>query len=114
MNFPTCSFSVPATTNIGNLKSKVDMARKQTLHVDCAFWGGVTGKNNSNLLTLASNGVCGFKAILNQQDSYPDFGHLTKENLKEALEILEETGSTFAVRLAQSHLADIVIKVLFR
>lgn len=62
----------------------------------------MTGENNSDLLVMANNGVCGFKAFLNPQDSYPDFPHLTKESLKEALEILEETGITFAVSLIQS------------
>lgn len=109
-------FSVPATTSIRNLKAKIDQARKQCLHVDCAFWGecyhktchttsvkanllsgGVTGENNAELLPLSQNGVCGFKAYLNPQDSYPDFPHLTKDSLKKALDILEETDCIFAV-----------------
>lgn len=90
-------FSVPATTSLRNLKMKIDQARKQCLHVDCAFWGGVTGENDAELLTLAHNGVCGFKAIMNPQESFPDFPHLTKESLKNALDILEETDCIFAV-----------------
>lgn len=97
-NFNTRRLSVPATTSVRNLKAKVDQARKNCLHVDCAFWGGVTGDNEGELLNLANNGVCGFKAILNPQDSYPDFTHLTKESLKNALEILEETECVFAVK----------------
>lgn len=89
--------SVPATTNLENLKAKVDLARKNCLYVDCAFWGGVTGNNNDDLITLANNGVCGFKGFLNPQESYTSFPHLTKESLKEALEILEETDCVFAV-----------------
>lgn len=82
-----------------NLKAKVDQARKNCLFVDCAFWAGVTRTNNADLLPLANNGVCGFKAIMNPQDSLSDFPHLTKESLKEALEILEETDCIFAVRV---------------
>lgn len=93
------SFSVPATTSVKNLKTKVEQARKNCLHVDIAFWAGVTGENNAELLPLASNGVCGFKAILNPQESFPEFPHLTKETLKGALEVLEETDCTFAVSL---------------
>lgn len=81
-----------------NLKAKVDQARKNCLYVDCAFWGGVTGDNSADLLKLANNGVCGFKAILNPQDSFPDFSHLSKDGLKDALGILEETDCIFAVR----------------
>ena len=80
-----------------NLKTKIEQARKNCLHVDCAFWAGVTGENNSELLSMANNGVCGFKAILNPQDGYPDFPHLTGDSLKSAMEILEETDCIFAV-----------------
>lgn len=90
---------MPATTSIRNLKTKVDQARKNCLHVDCAFWGGVTGENDKDLIPMANNGVCGFKAYLNPQDSHPDFSHLTKESLKSALDVLEETDCIFAVGL---------------
>ncbi|CRK90870.1 CLUMA_CG004560, isoform A [Clunio marinus] len=91
-------FSVPATTSLKNLKAKVDQARKNCLHVDVAFWGGVTGENNSELLPLAHHGVCGFKGILNPQDSFPDFPHLTKDSLKSSLEVLEETDCVLALK----------------
>lgn len=85
-----------------NLKAKVAEARKNCLFVDCGFWAGVTGENNSELIALANCGVFGFKAILNPQESYPDFPNLTAKTLKSALEILEETNCVFAVRLALS------------
>ena len=93
-----CRFSIPATTSIKNLKAKVDDARRNCLYVDCAFWGGVTGANNADLLPLAQNGVCGFKGFLNPQDGYPDFPNLTKDSLKIALDILEETDCIVAVK----------------
>lgn len=92
-------YSKPATTTVKNLKAKVDEARENCLFVDCGFWAGVTGENDSELIALANNGVFGFKAILNPQESYPDFPHLTAKTLKTALEILEETNCVFAVSL---------------
>lgn len=64
-----------------------------------AFWGGVTGNNNENLLSLANSGVCGFKGFLNPQESTSEFQYLSRDELKRALEVLEETDCVFAVRL---------------
>lgn len=80
-----------------NLKAKIKNAQDEGIHVDCAFWGGVTADNYEELLPMANHGCCGFKAFLNPQDSYPEFSHLTRENLKKALEALEETNCVFAV-----------------
>lgn len=81
-----------------NLKAKIANIRKNnSLNVDCAFWGGVTSDNHDELLSLVEFGVCGFKAFLNPQDSYPDFSHLNRNDLKKAIEILEETNCVFAV-----------------
>jgi allantoinase len=91
-------FSVPPTTSLKNLKTKISQAKKSRLHVDCAFWGGVTNDNHDELLAMDDYGCCGFKGFLNPQDSYPEFSHLTHEGLKKALEILEETNCVFAVR----------------
>lgn len=97
-----------------NLKTKVDQARKNCLQVDCAFWGGVTGENNADLLTLANNGVCGFKAVLNPQESSHHFKHLTKEKLKSALEVLEETDCIFAVKFPFDSAKMQIMKLIFR
>lgn len=80
-----------------NLKAKIANAQEVGLHVDCAFWGGVTSDNNEELLPMVNQGCCGFKAFLNPQDSYPEFSHLSRESLKKALEALEETNCAFAV-----------------
>lgn len=90
-------YSVPPTTSLKNLKAKISEARKSQLHVDLAFWGGVTNDNHEELLSMASHGCCGFKGFLNPQDSYPEFSHLTCDGLKKALETLEETNCVFAV-----------------
>lgn len=104
---------MPATTTLKNLKLKISQARKNCLYVDCAFWAGVTGSNDAELLLMANNGVCGFKAIMNPQDSYPDFPHLTKESLKSALEILEETDCIFAVNLNETKFDNSNFRKLF-
>lgn len=91
-------FSIPATTSVKNLKVKISEARKNCLFVDCAFWGGVTNENSSELISLANHGVCGFKGILNTQESYPEFSHLSKKGLKDALEVLEEVDHVFAIK----------------
>lgn len=81
-----------------NLKAKIlEARRKNTLNIDVGFWGGVTKDNHDELIAMANQGVCGFKAILNPQDSYPEFSHLSKEDLKKALEVLEEINCVFAV-----------------
>ncbi|KAL7028712.1 hypothetical protein ACKWTF_005970 [Chironomus riparius] len=92
-------FSKPATTTLKNLKAKiVDARSKNSLNIDVGFWGGVTRDNHDELIAMANQGVCGFKAILNPQDSHPDFSHLCKEDLKKALEVLEEINCVFAIK----------------
>lgn len=77
-----------------NFKEKIAQAgKKNSVHIDVAFWGGVTANNQDELLPMMNYGVCGFKATLNTNDLY----HLNKENLKKALETLEETNCVLAV-----------------
>lgn len=84
----------PPTTSLKNLKAKITEARKKnSLHIDIAFWGGVTPDNHEELLPMANLGVCGFKATLGSSITC----HLNKESLKRALETLEETNCVFAV-----------------
>ena len=89
---------MPATTSLSNLKIKISNARNSCLHVDVAFWGGVTNDNHEELLSMANFGCCGFKGFLNPQESYPEFSHLTRDGLKAALDTLEETNCVFAVK----------------
>ena len=55
--------SIPPTTTVAGLNAKMDAARAQC-HVDMAFWGGVVPGNASELATLQSSGVVGFKCFL--------------------------------------------------
>lgn len=91
-------FSKPATTSVQHLKEKIIEARKNCLYVDCAFWGGVTNDNSVELIALANHGVCGFKGFLNPQESCPEFSHMTRKGLQEALDVLEETNCIFSIK----------------
>src|ERR1043166_2706987 len=43
--------SIPATTTLGNFKTKLEAAREK-LHVDVAFWGGVVPGNTAELAKI--------------------------------------------------------------
>jgi allantoinase len=55
--------SVPPTTTVSALELK-RAAAEGAVHVDVAFWGGVTSSDTSAVTSLAEAGVCGFKVFL--------------------------------------------------
>ena len=55
--------SVPPTTTVEALEIKRSAAAGQ-VHVDVAFWGGVTSTDTSSVRSLIDEGVCGFKVFL--------------------------------------------------
>ncbi|BEP11865.1 allantoinase AllB [Acidothermaceae bacterium B102] len=55
--------SVPPTTTVEALQLKRSAAVDQ-VHVDVAFWGGVTSTDVSSVTALVDEGVCGFKVFL--------------------------------------------------
>ncbi|XP_066997557.1 allantoinase, mitochondrial isoform X2 [Anabrus simplex] len=55
--------SIPPTTTVQNLKTKLAAAEGQ-VHVDVAFWGGVIPGNQAELKGLVKAGVVGFKCFL--------------------------------------------------
>ncbi|MDX6228313.1 MAG: allantoinase [Frankiales bacterium] len=55
--------SVPPTTTVSALELKRSAAAGK-VHVDVAFWGGVTSSDTSAVASLADAGVCGFKVFL--------------------------------------------------
>src|SRR5438132_7024808 len=55
--------SIPATTTLQALKSKLEATRGK-LHVDVGFWGGVVPGNTNELARLWDAGVVGFKCFL--------------------------------------------------
>ncbi|CAG9585519.1 unnamed protein product [Danaus chrysippus] len=55
--------SVPPTTSLENLKTKISAA-KEEVYVDVAFWGGLVPGNEEELQKLIKAGVVGFKGFL--------------------------------------------------
>jgi hypothetical protein len=88
--------SLPITTNLENLKKKVFAARNN-IHVDLAFIGGITRDNHEDLISLANNGVVGFKCLLSPGD-IEEFSYVPIDELESVMEIVEETGLPLIVR----------------
>ena len=82
--------SIPATTTVGALHTKVDAARAQC-HVDVGFWGGVVPGNARELEPLIDAGVRGFKCFLvpSGVDEFPAVGEV---DLRLALPMLARRG----------------------
>lgn len=55
--------SLPVTTTIPALKTKLQAAKKKLL-VDCGFWGGLVPENSQHLDSFLQSGVLGVKAFL--------------------------------------------------
>jgi allantoinase len=82
--------SIPATTTVGALHTKVEAARAQC-HVDVGFWGGVVPGNARELEPMIDAGVRGFKCFLvpSGVDEFPAVG---EADLRLALPILARRG----------------------
>ncbi|XP_038215556.1 allantoinase-like [Zerene cesonia] len=86
--------SIPPTTTLENLKVKASSANGN-VYVDVGFWGGVIVGNQDSLQDLVDAGVVGFKCFLcpSGVDEFPNVG---VEDLKQAFQALEGTGSVLA------------------
>ncbi|XP_034840236.1 allantoinase-like isoform X1 [Maniola hyperantus] len=86
--------SIPPTTTLENLKTKVKSASGH-VYVDVGFWGGVIVGNQDSLRDLVKAGVVGFKCFLcpSGVDEFPNVG---AEDLELAFNALEGTGSVLA------------------
>ncbi|XP_055912602.1 allantoinase [Eupeodes corollae] len=80
--------SIPPTTSAANLKTKTSIARGK-IYVDIGFWGGIVPGNFHELAELASCGVIGFQCSL-CPTNLPEFEHLTKEQVEEAIGKLDD------------------------
>jgi allantoinase len=81
---------VPATTSVDALQAK-RAAAKGRCWVDWAAWGGVVADNQQDITKLAGAGVRGFKCFL-VHPGIDEFTMVTKEQLREALPFVAETG----------------------
>jgi allantoinase len=78
--------SIPATTTVKGLETKVRAARGRC-HIDVGFWGGVVPGNTADLAPLADAGVLGFKCFLSPS-GVDEFAHVSEADLRQALPVL--------------------------
>lgn len=81
---------VPATTGVDALEAK-RAAAKDRCWVDWAAWGGVVADNQQGITKLADAGVRGFKCFL-VHPGIDEFSMVTKQQLREALPYVAQTG----------------------
>lgn len=86
--------SIPPTTTPEALATKQEAA--QEIHVETGFWAGAVPENLSNLADLHQAGVFGFKAFT-VDSGVPEFGHLTRTQLAEALRHTADLDTTLIV-----------------
>ncbi|XP_058445125.1 allantoinase [Malaya genurostris] len=86
--------SIPPTTTLANLRTKINAARGK-IFVDVAFWGGVVPGNTGELRDMIYAGVVGFKCFL-CPSGVEEFQHVGEQDLHQALEAMEGTGSVLA------------------
>jgi len=86
---------IPATTTPGALETKLKTTAGR-LCVDVAFWGGVVPGNLTELATLWSAGVVGFKCFL-VHSGVDEFPNVTEKDLREAMPELARLGALLIV-----------------
>jgi allantoinase len=86
---------IPATTGVDALEAK-RAAAKGRCWVDWAAWGGVIADNQHDIIKLAGAGVRGFKCFL-VHPGIDEFTMVTKQQLREALPYIAETGMPLLV-----------------
>ena len=87
--------SIPATTTLDGLLTKLDVAKDQCV-VDVGFWGGVVPGNTHELAPMFDAGVVGFKCFL-VPSGVDEFPHVTENDLREALPELSRLGAMLIV-----------------
>lgn len=86
--------SIPATTTLDGLKTKLEAARD--LQIDVAFWGGVVPGNTAELAKLWRAGVVGFKCFL-IHSGVDEFPNVTEADLREAMPELARLGALLII-----------------
>jgi allantoinase len=87
--------SIPPTTTLAGLKTKLDTARDECF-VDVGFWGGVVPGNTAELAPMFAGGVVGFKCFL-VPSGVDEFEHVTEEDLREAMPEITRLGALLIV-----------------
>ncbi|XP_028160839.1 uncharacterized protein LOC114353175 isoform X1 [Ostrinia furnacalis] len=86
--------SIPPTTTLDNLRSKVSIAQGEVF-IDVGFWGGVVPGNEIELHDLIRAGVVGFKCFLTDSGVL-EFPEVTATDLKKVFTVLNGTGTVLA------------------
>lgn len=87
--------SIPATTSVDALQTKIRTAAGQT-RVDVALWGGVVPGNTHELRPMLEAGARGFKCFL-VPSGVEEFPHVSAAELREAAAELAPTGAPLLV-----------------
>jgi allantoinase len=87
--------SIPPTTTLAGLKTKLDVARSNCF-VDVGFWGGVVPGNGGELGNMFEAGVVGFKCFL-VPSGVDEFPQVTETDLREAMPELTRLGAMLIV-----------------
>jgi allantoinase len=87
--------SIPATTTVAGLVTKIEAARGQC-YVDVGFWGGVVPGNTDELEGMLEAGVVGFKCFL-LPSGVDEFPHVAEKDLRQALPVLSRLGALLIV-----------------
>ncbi|CAK1581969.1 unnamed protein product [Parnassius mnemosyne] len=86
--------SIPPTTTLENLKTKIAAAREEVF-VDVGFWGGIVPGNEMELHDMVRAGVVGFKGFL-ADSGVAEFPNVHKIELGNLFSILNGTGTVLA------------------
>uniref|UniRef100_A0A182N0B4 allantoinase n=1 Tax=Anopheles dirus TaxID=7168 RepID=A0A182N0B4_9DIPT len=86
--------SIPPTTSVSNLRTKVNAARGK-IFVDVAFWGGLVPGNETELRRMIASGVIGFKCFL-CPSGVDEFPHVSEAQVHAAARLMEGTGAVLA------------------
>jgi len=87
--------SIPPTTSVDALHAKAN-AMNGKCRVDVGLWGGAVPGNARALREMVREGALGFKCFL-VDSGVPEFGHLDREGVREALEALRDTNAPLLV-----------------
>lgn len=89
------SNSIPPTTTLVNLKTKINVAERK-IYVNCGFWGGIIPGNDRNLSEMVRHGVVGFKCFL-CPSGVDEFPNVSLPDVEVAMERLKGLDTVLAV-----------------
>lgn len=90
-------YSIPSTTSMETVKSKISMARGK-IFVDVGFWGGLVDGNSKDIEKMVQSGVIGIHCSLCNLEN---FNSTTKEEIEKVIPLLDE--SILAVSMKDVH-----------